>query len=374
VVPAEGGAGERLVIGPRPEGPAEHLYTLRFRHEGEAPLAVLQLVHPLPAGEEYVPHSATGPRAEISYSVDGGRSFGRPGELRRPADPDDSGQATDRAATPADYSHIRWEIPGAPSTGPGRAGLVSHAQRCSGARAGGAMSGRDAKSRKGGPRRLRQASGTRGRVLRGTARVLLIGGAIVLIALLAWMIWLDARITSNSRDAAGTSPRRCSRSPSNCTRACRSASSLHRAARRARVSRGRGRYAAPRLLVATGRERAPDDAPFRFADGQQPAIVAQVDFTAAGVGGSAMRRVATCPAQARPDAHRQHFPGARRRPHRARARRDPGAARGCADRRRGPPLRAPPRARPRRASGARCWSTCAPARCARAAARSPSSW
>jgi hypothetical protein len=127
VLPAEGGAGERLVIGPRPEGPAEHLYTLRFRHEGDGPLAILQLVHPLPAGEEYVPHSARGPRAEISYSVDGGRSFGRPGALRRPADPDDSGQATDRAATPADYSHIRWEIPGPHP--PGLAGLVSFRTR-----------------------------------------------------------------------------------------------------------------------------------------------------------------------------------------------------------------------------------------------------
>jgi hypothetical protein len=123
VVPAESGVGERLVFGPLPEGPAQRLHTLRFRHEGEAPLAVLQLVHELPAGEEYVPHSATGPRAEISYSVDGGRSFGGPGELRRPADPDDSEQATERAATPADYSHIRWEIPGPHP--PGLAGLVS---------------------------------------------------------------------------------------------------------------------------------------------------------------------------------------------------------------------------------------------------------
>lgn len=127
VVPAEPGAGERLVFGPRPEGPAERLYTLRFRHEGEAQLAVLQLVHALPAGEEYVPHSATGPRAEVSYSVDGGRSFGTPGELRRPADPDDPAQATDRAATPADYSHIRWEIPGPHP--PGLAGLVSFRTR-----------------------------------------------------------------------------------------------------------------------------------------------------------------------------------------------------------------------------------------------------
>jgi hypothetical protein len=34
--------------------------------------------------------------------------------------------------------------------------------------------------------------------------------------------------------------------------------------------------------------------PFRFADGEQPAIVAQVDFTAAGVGRSATRRAGTC--------------------------------------------------------------------------------
>jgi hypothetical protein len=127
VVPGEGGAGERLVVGPRPEGPVERLYTLRFRHEGEAPIAVLQLVHALTAGEEYVPHSATGPRAEISYSVDGGHSFGRPDALRRPAEPGDPEEAKERAATPADYSHIRWEIPGPHP--PGLAGLVSFRTR-----------------------------------------------------------------------------------------------------------------------------------------------------------------------------------------------------------------------------------------------------
>lgn len=121
------GEGERLVAGPRPEGAEQLLYTLRFRYEGQEAAAALAIVHPVPAGERYVADSATGPRAAISYSVDGGRSFGAPGALRVAHDGADPAAAADRAATPADYSHIRWELPGPHP--PGLAGLVSFRTR-----------------------------------------------------------------------------------------------------------------------------------------------------------------------------------------------------------------------------------------------------
>ena len=114
--------GERLVAGARPEGAVQRLYTARFRYEGTRPAPGLRIVLRVPEGMIYVANSALGPGAEISYSVDGGQSFGAPAELSLPPVADDP-EGEPRAATSADYSHIRWELPG-PHL-PGVAGLVS---------------------------------------------------------------------------------------------------------------------------------------------------------------------------------------------------------------------------------------------------------
>lgn len=106
VVAREDG-GERLVAELPPDGAAAQLVTLRFRHEGAEPAASLRIVHPVPAGTRFVPGSATGPGAVLSYSIDGGQTFAAPGEL-----PD-----------PAEVTHIRWDLPG--EHPPGLAGLVS---------------------------------------------------------------------------------------------------------------------------------------------------------------------------------------------------------------------------------------------------------
>lgn len=111
VVADSEGASERLAMEPGPGITAERLYTLRFHYEGLQPAAGLRIVHELPANERYVAGSATGPGAEISYSVDGGRSFAAP----------------DALSNPTNYTHIRWILPGAHP--PGTAGLVSYRAR-----------------------------------------------------------------------------------------------------------------------------------------------------------------------------------------------------------------------------------------------------
>jgi uncharacterized repeat protein (TIGR01451 family) len=60
---------------------------------------------PVPANTVYVADSANGPAAEVTYSVDGGKTFGRPRELRIV---DASG--TERVATTVDYTHLRWKL------------------------------------------------------------------------------------------------------------------------------------------------------------------------------------------------------------------------------------------------------------------------
>jgi hypothetical protein len=106
VVAREDG-GERLVAELPPEGAVEQLVTLRFRHEGAERAAGLRIVHPVPAGTRFVPGTATGPGATLSYSIDGGRTFAAPDEL-----PD-----------LAEVTHIRWELAGEHPSG--LAGLVS---------------------------------------------------------------------------------------------------------------------------------------------------------------------------------------------------------------------------------------------------------
>jgi hypothetical protein len=54
------------------------------------------VTYPIPTHMIYVADSAIGPSAELSYSVDGGRTFDRPENLQ--------------PHVAADYTHIRWQM------------------------------------------------------------------------------------------------------------------------------------------------------------------------------------------------------------------------------------------------------------------------
>jgi uncharacterized repeat protein (TIGR01451 family) len=92
--------------------PADHvvpgdslIYTVQVRNTGGVLVAVPQFTAPIPKHTSYVADSAVAPGAEVSYSVDAGQSFDKPQNLRVPG--------TDgalRAATAADYTHIRWTL------------------------------------------------------------------------------------------------------------------------------------------------------------------------------------------------------------------------------------------------------------------------
>jgi uncharacterized repeat protein (TIGR01451 family) len=80
------------------------IYTLEVRNTGAA-LPAPTVVHPIPEHMRYVADSAVGPGADVSYSVDGGRSFDLPENLKVPGK---DGEL--RPAVAADYSHIRWRL------------------------------------------------------------------------------------------------------------------------------------------------------------------------------------------------------------------------------------------------------------------------
>jgi uncharacterized repeat protein (TIGR01451 family) len=81
------------------------IYTLEVRNKGTATAPAPTVMYAIPDHMVYVADSAVGPGTDVSYSVDGGRSFAIPEKLKmQNAD----GQL--RPAGPADYTHIRWQL------------------------------------------------------------------------------------------------------------------------------------------------------------------------------------------------------------------------------------------------------------------------
>ncbi|MFU8897243.1 MAG: penicillin-binding protein 1B, partial [Gammaproteobacteria bacterium] len=146
------------------------------------------------------------------------------------------------------------------------------------------MSARKRASARRRPRRTGRA-GRAGRLLRRIGPWMLLAAFVTSMALAAWMIWLDARITAQFEGRRWDQPAQVFAEPVE----------LY-----AGLPLDIGDFIG--LLSAQGYREADGGAPrpgfwwrertsvrlmtrpFRFADGEQPAMVAQVDFTAGGVG------------------------------------------------------------------------------------------
>lgn len=94
--------------------PAERLnagdeihYTLRVRNPGKQAVDSIVVTKRLPFGVRYLRGSATGPAAEVQFSVDGGDSFATPETLARAASGGKKGQ---RKPLENDYTHVRWVL------------------------------------------------------------------------------------------------------------------------------------------------------------------------------------------------------------------------------------------------------------------------
>ena len=91
-------------LGP-PAAPAadELVVSVRFTNSSDRLLDSIRITSPVPPDLRYLPDSASGPGADVLFSVDNGRSFGRREELTLQ---DSDGNVRD--ADPADYTHVRW--------------------------------------------------------------------------------------------------------------------------------------------------------------------------------------------------------------------------------------------------------------------------
>jgi uncharacterized repeat protein (TIGR01451 family) len=92
-------AADRVVPGDRV------IYTLEVLNTGATALDAPVVVHPVPEHMQYVAATAVGPGAQVSYSVDGGRSFDRAENLKVLGS-----DGRPRLAVAADYTHIRWQL------------------------------------------------------------------------------------------------------------------------------------------------------------------------------------------------------------------------------------------------------------------------
>lgn len=79
------------------------IYTVSFSNTGSEPADKVVITNPVPRYMEYVDGTAFGPGADISFSIDGGRSWGTSEELVVTA-----ADGTQRPALASDYTDIRW--------------------------------------------------------------------------------------------------------------------------------------------------------------------------------------------------------------------------------------------------------------------------
>jgi uncharacterized repeat protein (TIGR01451 family) len=84
-------------------------YTLNYINSGSEAATSVVLDDPIPMGTVYLPGSAFGEGAEITFSIDNGKSFKKPSllvyELKGA-----NGAKEKRTASPEEYTNIRWVI------------------------------------------------------------------------------------------------------------------------------------------------------------------------------------------------------------------------------------------------------------------------
>jgi uncharacterized repeat protein (TIGR01451 family) len=97
------------------------VYTITYSNVGKGPILDAKIVDPVPAGVRYIADTAEGKDAEITFSIDNGRTWLKPPvmiEFRKP-----DGSLEKKTAPPDMYTHIKWAIKR--PVAPGQSGQVS---------------------------------------------------------------------------------------------------------------------------------------------------------------------------------------------------------------------------------------------------------
>jgi hypothetical protein len=87
------------------DGAGELVVSIAFTNTSAQVVDGVRITSPVPPAARYVTGSATGPGGQPLFSVDGGRTFGRPQELTLAG-----ADGVVRPAEPADYTHVRFVL------------------------------------------------------------------------------------------------------------------------------------------------------------------------------------------------------------------------------------------------------------------------
>jgi uncharacterized repeat protein (TIGR01451 family) len=97
-------------------------YTLSYVNSGDDVATNAVMDDPIPKGTVYLAGSAFGNDAEVTFSIDSGKTFKKPSlltyEVKLP-----SGKIEKRTASPEQYTHIRWTVSVIPAHGSGQVGF-----------------------------------------------------------------------------------------------------------------------------------------------------------------------------------------------------------------------------------------------------------
>lgn len=97
------------------------VYTIAYSNTGKGPVLDAAIVDPIPKGVVYILESAEGTDAEITFSVDGGRTWQKPPVMMQVKKPD--GSMENKPVPPERFTHVRWLIK--KPLAPGQSGKVS---------------------------------------------------------------------------------------------------------------------------------------------------------------------------------------------------------------------------------------------------------
>ena len=85
------------------------VYTIAYINKGNEAATEAIVDNPVSAGTSYIDNSANGAGADITFSIDGGKSYKKPSlltyEIKQP-----TGIVQRYTARPEEYTHIRWTI------------------------------------------------------------------------------------------------------------------------------------------------------------------------------------------------------------------------------------------------------------------------
>jgi uncharacterized repeat protein (TIGR01451 family) len=122
VVVSHGEISEKRVAASNADSGDVIFYTINFNNSGNETAFSAVLEDPIPKGSVYLSGSAYGNAADITFSIDNGKTFKKPSLLTYEASLRNSGNEK-RIVSPEEYTHIRWTISAIPAQGSGQIGF-----------------------------------------------------------------------------------------------------------------------------------------------------------------------------------------------------------------------------------------------------------